>query len=377
MKRLIWTAAFALLMATKATTVQAEVKVGVILSSSGSAASLGVPARNVFSILPDTLGGEKVTYIILDDASDPTNAAKHAQALIDQGVDLIIGSQIVPATAAIAQVASAAGVAQIAPSPIPPPLFNNPWVFTVPQSMPLAMRPVVDHMKKTGLKTVAFIGFADPLGDLILNSYSKYADSLGIQTSAAERYNRTDTSVSAQVLKITAARPEAVVIGGTGSPGALPQIALAARRYQGQVYSNHGIINADFLRVGGAAVENTIAPTGPVMVAEQLPDSAPTKAAALTFLKAYEGKFGADSRNAFAAYYYDSYLIADSAVKRAKSTAKPGTPEFRKALRDAIASTQNLSGVHAVYTMKPGNVNVDDRSIVLVRVKQGKWELLK
>jgi branched-chain amino acid transport system substrate-binding protein len=372
-KRLLSIAAAATFLVSSA---HADVKVGVIFSGSGPAASLGIPAQNAVSLFPATLGGEPVTYVLRDDGSDPTTASRHAQELVDQGVDLIIGAQTVPATTAVAQVAATAMVPQIAPSPIAPSLLSSEWIIMVPQPMDLAMRPIVDHMKANGVKTVGYIGFADPLGDLIFNAYSKYAESLGITTVAAERYNRTDTSVSSQVLKVLAAKPDAVVIGGTGSPGALPQIALAARHYHGQVYQNLGVINADYLKVGGTAVNGTIAPTGPVMVAEQLTEANGSRAPALKFLQLYEGKFGTNSRNAFAAYYYDAYLLADDAVSRAKKVAQPGSREFRVALKDALATTKELIGVHAVYSMHPGNHNVDLRSIVLVKADNGQWTLL-
>ncbi|MDB5896950.1 MAG: extracellular ligand-binding receptor [Ramlibacter sp.] len=357
----------------------AQVKVGVVTGATGPGASLGIPYKNTFGVLPKTLGGQAVQYIIMDDATDPTNAVKHARKLISEDkVDLIIGSSSVPAATAMTDVAAELKTPQIALSPVGAAAAKNPWVFSIPQPATIMMGAVADHMKAHGVKTVAYIGFADAWGDLVLSGIKPHLDAAGIKLVADERYARLDTSVAGQVLKVIAARPDAVVVGGSGTPGALPNVVLSERGYKGAVYHNHGVINKDFLRVGGKNIEGAFAPTGPVMVAEQLPDSNPIKKAALDFTKAYEGTYGAGSRNAFAAYSYDAYLLADNAVSNAVKKAKPGTPEFRQALRDALEGTKNVVGTHGVYSMTAtDHAGVDNRAVVLVRVANGDWQLVK
>ena len=371
-------AASALLLAL-ALPVVAQVKVGVITGATGPGASIGIPDKNTFSVLPKTLGGQPVQYIIMDDATDPTNAVKLARKLIvEDKVDLVIGSGSVPASIAISTVSSELKTPQIALSPVGAEAAKNRWVFAVPQPASVMMSAVADHMKAHGVKSVAYIGFADSWGDLVLSGLKAQAESAGFKIVAEERYARLDTSVAGQVLKLLAVNPDAIVVGGSGTPGALPQLALAERGYKGRIYHNPGVINKDFLRVGGKSLEGAFAPTGPVIVAEQLPDSNPIKKVALEFTKAYEGMFGAGSRNAFSAYSYDAYLLADRAVTEAMKKAKPSTPEFHQALRDALEATRELVGAHAVYTMSPADhVGVDNRSRVLVRVENGEWKLVK
>ncbi len=357
----------------------AQVKVGIITGATGPGASLGIPYKNTFTVLPKTLGGESVQYIIMDDATDPTNAVKHARKLISEDkVDLIIGSSSVPAATSITDVSAELKTPQIALSPVGPAASKNPWVFTIPQPAAIMMGAVADHMKAHNVKNVAYIGFSDAWGDLVLNGLKTHADSAGIKIVAEERYGRNDTSVAGQILKIIATNPDAVVVGGSGTPGALPHVTLAERGYKGKVYHNHGVINKDFLRVGGKNIEGGFAPTGPVMVAEQLPDSNPTKKPSLDFTKAYEAAFGAGTRNAFAAYSYDAYLLANSAVAEAAKKAKAGTPEFRQALRDALERTKNVNGTHAVYNMSAtDHAGVDSRARVLVVIENGDWKLVK
>jgi branched-chain amino acid transport system substrate-binding protein len=367
------------LAAMAAMSVQAQVKVGIIVGATGPGASLGIPYKNTFSILPKMLGGESVQFIIMDDGTDPTNAVKHARKLISEDkVDLIIGSTSVPAATSITDISAELKTPQIALSPVGPAAAKNPWVFTIPQPAAIMMGAVADHMKANNVKNVAYIGFSDAWGDLVLNGLKTHADAAGIKIVGEERYGRNDTSVTGQILKILSTNPDAVVVGGSGTPGALPHVTLSERGYKGKVYHNHGVINKDFLRVGGKNIEGGFAPTGPVMVAEQLPDSNPTKKAALEFTKAYEGAFGAGTRNAFAAYSYDAYLLANSAVAEAAKKSKSGTPEFRQALRDALERTKNVNGTHAVYNMTAtDHAGVDLRARVLVVVENGDWKLVK
>lgn len=366
-------------LALSSATVLAEVKVGIIISGSGPLASLGIPFKNTFSLLPDTLGGESVKYILLDDSSDPTNSVKNAHKLVSEDkVDLIFGTNGLSSTTAIAPVAAENSTPVIALAPASPEVAKNPWVFTVPQPLPIMMSAVVEHMKSKGVKTVGYIGFSDSWGDVVLAGIKPDLEKNDIKLVADERYARNDTSAVGQALKIIAARPDAVLVGGSGTGGALGHVALVERGYKGQIYHNHAVINRDFLRIGGQHLEGAIVPTGPVMVAEQLPDSSPIKPVALKFVQSYEATFGANSRNAFAGYGQDAYILADNAVRQAATKAKPGTIEFRQAVRNALETNKEIVGTHGIYNMTPtDHAGVDQRSRVLVKIEKGDWQLMQ
>ena len=356
----------------------AEITIGVSVSTTGPGTSLGVPISNAFALLPKTIGDEPVRYVLLDDASDPTAGARIVGRLVGEDrADVIIGSSTVPVAIAQAGAASDARIALIALCPIPLDPAKQPFVFAVPQPVPLMIEALVEHMRASGLKNIAYIGFADPWGDLNLKAITASGGPAGINITTNERYNRNDTSVASQALKLLAANPDAVFVGGAGTPGALPHIALAERGFRKPVYNTHGVVNRDFIRVGGKAVEGAIAPTGPVVVAEQLPADHPLKQVGTDFVHRYETAFGTGSRNAFAAYAYDAAAIITAAASAARKRAKPGTPEFRQALRDGIEGVKELRGTHAVYTLSPTNhTGVDKRARVLVRVENGEWRLL-
>jgi branched-chain amino acid transport system substrate-binding protein len=364
-----------------ATAAQAQIKVGVTLSATGPAASLGIPEKNTFALMPTVIGGQKVEYIVLDDASDTTTAVKNTRKLISEDkVDVVIGSTITPNSLAMIDVAAEGETPMISMAAsariIEPMDAKRAWIFKTPQNDAQMATAVTQHMSDHGVKTAAFIGFSDAYGDGWWNEFSKIAELRKIKIVAAERYSRSDTSVTGQVLKIMSAHPDAILIAGSGTPAALPEVALAERGYKGQIYQTHGIANADFLRVGGKDVEGTILPVGPMLVAEQLPNDNPIKKVALNYIGKYEAAYGTGSRSTFGAHAWDAGLLLQHAIPIALKKAKPGTREFRAALRDALENTKELVADHGVFNMSPqDHLGFDQRARVMVKIEGGKWKL--
>jgi branched-chain amino acid transport system substrate-binding protein len=361
---------------------QAQVKIGITISLTGPAASLGIPQRNSIALLPNEVAGQKVEWIVLDDGSDTTKAVANARKLIDENtVDALIGSSTTPASMAMIDVAAEKKVPMISLAAsarlIEPMDPQRHWVFKTPQNDSLMADAIADHMAKNGVKTVGFIGFNDAYGDGWLTEATRAFKAKGIQIVATEKYARADTSVTGQVLKVIAAKPDAVLIAGAGTPAALPQKTLHERGYAGKYYQTHGIANADFLRVGGKDVEGTVLPAGPILVAAQLPDTNPIKPVALDYVHKYEAANGAGSVATFGAHAYDAAILLEKAIPVALKTAKPGTPEFRSALRDAIEGEKDVVLDHGVSSMSPTDHNgFDDRARVMVTIQNGGWKLL-
>lgn len=380
-KSLIALAGAALTLGTSLAAQAADITVGFVTSLSGPISSIGIPYDQGIKAGHahiSEIGGNKVKLVSLDDASDPSSAAKNARKLIEEEkVDIIIGTAGAPGSLAIAAVAREAKTPMIVIANANLPGEDGAWMVTVPQPAPLMVAAVVEHMKAKGIKSVGFIGFSDAWGDLVYGALTATAEPAGIKVTTNERYARSDSSVTAQALKVMASRPDAVITGGSGTPGALPYLALAERGYKGPIYGTHALINPDFVRVGGAAVEGLIAPTGPVVVSDQLPDSNPLKAVGKSFRDALAKSVPGANPNAFSAYAFDGWLIFADAAKRALAKAQPGTPEFRVALRDAVVTTKELVGTHAVYNFKPTErYGTDERSRVLVKLEKGAWKLM-
>ncbi|MFZ3118241.1 MAG: ABC transporter substrate-binding protein [Variovorax sp.] len=388
MKRLIRTltrcAVAAAALATFAAFVPAaqaaDLKVGLSVSLSGPNSSLGVPyAKGMQAALAykGEVNGRKIQLVVLDDGSDPTTAGRNARKLVDEEkVDVLMGTSGVPSAIAMAQVGRESKTALIGLTPIMLDPAENPWVMTVAQPTQLMIDAVVERMKRNGVKSVGYIGFSDAWGDLVYAALMKAVSAAGITVLGNERYARSDASVTGQVLKLLALKPEAVMTGGAGTPGALPFLALQERGFKGGVYGQHGLINPDFVRVVATAGQGALMPTGPVIVAEQLPADHPSKKIGLDFRAVFQKVNNAPTTDAFSAYSFDGWLIFADAAARAMAKAEPGTPEFRVALRDAIFSTKEVVGVHGVYSFKPGNLyGVDERARVIVKLDNGQWKL--
>jgi branched-chain amino acid transport system substrate-binding protein len=364
--------------------VQAQtIKVGVTVSATGPAASLGIPERNTFALMPRSIGGKPVEYLILDDASDTTTAVKNTRKLISEDkVDVIVGSTITPNSLAMIDIAAESEtpmIAMAASSRIVEPVdAKKRWVFKTPQNDQQMAVVIVSHMIGAGVKSVGFIGFADAYGEGWWNEFSRIAEARGLKVVASERYQRTDTSVTGQVLKIISARPDAVLIAGSGTPAALPQKALKERNFGGKIYQTHGVANNDFLRVCGKDCEGTFLPAGPVLVADQLPADHPVKKSASAYVAAYEAAHGKGSTSTFGAHAWDTGVLLQAAIPVALKKAQPGTKEFRATLRDALEGVKNAAGAHGIFNMTPSDhLGLDQRAAVMVQITDGSWKLVK
>jgi branched-chain amino acid transport system substrate-binding protein len=361
----------------------ADLTVGFVTSLSGPGASIGIPyEKGILAgyAYADKVGDQKIKLIRLDDASDPSAATRNARKLVqEEKVDVLVGTSGVPGTVAMAVVAAETKTPMISLTPASQPASpNGQWLISIPQPPPLMVAAVVEQMKKANVKKAAYIGFSDSWGDLVYDALMKNVSGGMIEVVTNERYARADTSVTGQTLKIIAARPDAVITGGSGTPGALPYLALAERGYKGGLYGTHALINPDFVRVGGQAVEGVIAPTGPVIVAEQLPDSNPIKKVSLEFRQAHEKANNAPTTDAFSAYSFDAWLVLLDSARRALAKAQRGTDAFHDAFKDAMLATKEIVGTHGVYNFKSGDFyGVDERSRVLVQLKNGKWHLIQ
>ena len=355
----------------------ADITIGVSVPLTGPASGLGIPVSNQIKLWPTSIGGEKVKVVLLDDATDPTNGTKNARRFVTEDkVDVIVGSVATPVAIPIAAVAAESETVQLALSPAELPPGKDKWTFRMPQSNTVMAHAIVGHMKKQGVKTVGFLGYTDAYGESWLRDFTAQADKVGIKVIATERFARADTSVTAQALKLVSANPDAMLVVASGSGAAMPHKAIVERDFKGKIYQTHAAASRDLMRVGGKDVEGAFVVSGPAVVAEQLPDSHPSKKVALAYVAQYEKANGAGSRNQFAAHAYDAFLVLDKAVPLALKKAKPGTKEFRAALRDALESMGRTVVSHGVlewskddhwgYTMETG---------VILKVVNGDWKV--
>jgi branched-chain amino acid transport system substrate-binding protein len=359
----------------------AQVKIGVVVSATGPAASLGIPEKNTIVMCPKSIGGKSVEYLVLDDATDTTNAVQATKKLIGESqVDAIIGTTTTPATLAMLDVIADGETPTISLASsiriIDPVDAKRAWMFKTPQTDVMMAGAILEHAAAAGVKTLGYVGFSDALGEAFFVEIEKAAAARGIPLVANERFAPKDTSVVGQALKLIAAKPDAVVIGASGTPAALPASTLTERGYKGRLYFNHGVANNDFLRVGGKDVEGAFVVSGPAVVAEQLAAGNPSKAVALDYVQSYEKAYGPASRNQFAAHGFDVAVLLQKAVPIALKSAKPGTPEFRVALRNALETMGRTVVSQGVLTYtKDDHWGFQPETGVMLKVVNGDWKV--
>jgi branched-chain amino acid transport system substrate-binding protein len=352
-----------------------EITVGISISTTGPGAALGVPERNALEFVPKEIGGVPLKVIVLDDGGDPTTATTNARRFVTESkADVIMGSSITPSTIAISNVANEAGIPHIGLAPFPITPERAKWSVDMPQPVPIMGKVLYEHMKSHNIKTVGYIGYSDSYGDLWFNDLKKQGEPMGLQIVDDERFARPDTSVAGQVLKLVAANPDAILVGASGTAAGLPQTELRDRGYKGLIYQTHGAASMDFIRIAGPAAEGVIMVSGPVMDPEDQADSALTKKPGLALNSAYEGKYGPNSRSQFAGHSYDAFQVLARVIPVALKTAKPGTPEFREAIRQAFLSEREIAATQGVYNFTDKDrYGLDDRSRILLTVKNGKY----
>ena len=355
----------------------ADITIGVSLPLTGPASGLGIPVNNQMKLWPATIAGEKVRLVVLDDATDPTNGVKNVKRFVtDDKVDVIIGSVATPVAIPMSAVATEAETVQLSLAPMQLPPGKDGWIFRMPQSNSVMAHAMVSLMKKQGIKTVGFLGYTDAYGESWLKEFTAEADKNGIKVIATERFARSDTSVTSQALKLVAANPDAMLVVASGSGAAMPHMAVVERGFKGKIYQTHAAASRDLMRVGGKDVEGAFVVSGPAVIAEQLPDSHPSKKIAIQYVQQYEKAYGAGSRNQFAAHGFDALLVLEKAAPLALAHAKPGTKEFRAALRNALETMGRTVVSHGVlnwtkddhwgYTLETG---------VMLKVANGDWKV--
>ena len=361
---------------------RADITLGAVLSLTGPAAGLGIPERNTIDLLPKTIAGQAVRWVVLDDASDTTAAVRAARKLIEEErVDAIIGPSATPTSLAVLEPAGSSGTPFVSlagsSSVIEPPEGNRRWAFKLIPSERVATVQIVDNMVKNGWKTLAHIGFANALGDGYIAALEAQARERGITSLLQVRYNPGDTSVTPQVLRVLAAKPDAVFVAASSTPATTPIIELRARGYTGPIYTVQGVAGPDAIRVGGKSLDGTMFSSVPVLVAEAIPSGNPLRGPAQAYVQAYEGKFGPGSRSLFGATLWDAFLLVSAAAPEALKQAQPGTPEFRLALRNAMEAQKGLPGTEAVFTLSPtDHSGAQADSQVMVEIRDGTYRIL-
>lgn len=360
----------------------AEIKIGLTICATGPGSALGQPQLKTGPALPTEVAGEKITYIFLDDETDASKGTQNARRLVlEQNVDAIVGSSVTPVTMPIIDIAAESKTPMVslaaATSIVQPMDEKRKWVFKVVPNDDIMAVAILKRIAKSGIKTLGYIGVSDGYGEGYYKELSRLTPELGLTLTNHEVYARSDMSTTGQALKTIVTHPDAVFIASAGTPAVLPQKELREKGYTGPIYQTHGVATDEFIKLGGADVEGAIFSGEAFTIADDLDPNDPFRRASDEFVNAYKAVNGVKP-NIFGAHLWDAISLIRRAIPGALKVAKPGTPEFRAALRDELESGKDVYLNNGLSNMSPTNHNgYDERSAFIIKVDGGKFRLVK
>ena len=366
---------------TAAAASQAQIKVGVIVSATGPAAALGMPQQKMASLFPTVVAGQEVKYIVMDDASDSNQAAKAARKLTSEdNVDVIVGPSVNATAFAVLEVAAETKTPMITMAPgsglTSPVDTKRQWVFKGVMDEKIMAEATIRVLAKMGVKSLGVMASSESYGESWVTALPIYAAEHGITVQKPERFGLADVAATGQTIRLISGKPDAVLIAGISTTAAMPHKALKERGYAGPIFQTYGSLNNEFLKVGGRDVEGTVmAASSKFLLLNELPDADPVKQRMVRVVKPYEAAFGRGSAVSYIMSLDDARQIAAYGIEKAvQEKKKPGTTEFRKAVRDAIENSKNLQLSQSSLSFSPTNhTNIDRDSVTLLTVKSGTW----
>jgi branched-chain amino acid transport system substrate-binding protein len=379
MMRVVTALLFALLLGPIPALAQDAYKVGAIFSITGPGSSLGIPERDTALMLEAEInarGGLKgpdgklhpLRLVIYDDASDETKAVLAAKKLVDEDrVTAIIGTTLSGTSLAILDTVQKAEVPLLscaAAAKIVEPAAERKWVFKTPQSDALIVGALVDYLKSKGLTKVGWLNVDYAFGQLGWIEFEKAAQKAGLTIAANEKFGQKDVDMTAQLTRVKAANPQAVIVWSIPPSASIATKNFADLGVKAPLLQSHGVGNKMFIQLAGPAANGVVFPAGKLLVAEHLGDTDPQKAVLLAYAKEFEAKYG--SRNTFGGHAWDAVQIV------ARAMEKGGADRAR--VRAAIEGIRNFVGITGVFDFSPSDHNgLDNRAVTMIQIVDGQW----
>jgi branched-chain amino acid transport system substrate-binding protein len=351
------------------------IKIGAVLSASGSAAFLGDPEAKTLKIYVEELNkkggvlGRQIELVLYDDGGDANKARTFATRLIeDDKVVAMVGGSTTGTTMAMIPVfedakvpfVSVAGAIEII-EPV------RSFVFKTPHTDKTACEKIFEDMKARSLTKIGMISGTDGFGKSMRTQCLRVVKDYGITIVADESYGATDSDMTPQLNKIkNTAGLQAVVNPGFGQGP-----AIVTRNY-GQLsiglplYQSHGVASKSFIDLAGPAAEGIRLPAPALLVADKLADADKQKAVVTAYKTSYEKAVG-QPVSTFGGYAFDGIQLVVEAIQKAKGT------EPQK-IRDALEATKGYVGVTGIYTMSAtDHLGLGTESFRMLEVRNGGW----
>lgn len=355
----------------------APYKIGVVLDITGPASPLGTPESDTIKMIETQINesgginGRPVDFIIEDNGSEETKCVMKVKKLVESDkVIAVLGPSTTGTTLAVAGICEKAKIPLIscaAGIKITEPV--KPYIFKTAQADKHAIAKALDYMTARGIRKAAFISDSNAFGASGLSQIESQAPDAGVSIARKEVFGGKDTDMTAQLTRIMASKPDAVVCWGT-NPG--PAIIARNMKQLGMkmpLIMSHGIANRKFIELAGDAANGVVFPAGRLVVANDIADSDLQKAELLEFADQFQGSYGREA-DSFGGYAWDAAKLVIRAIEK--------VGDDPTGIRDEIEKTRGFVGVSGVFNFSPSDHNgLSKDAFVMVEVKGGKWMLIK
>ena len=356
---------------------QKTYKIGGIFSVTGPASFLGDPEKKSMELAIEEINaaggvdGRMLEPVIYDTEGDPSKTVMAVGKLINRDrVTAIIGPSRTPTTLAVTPMIKRAELPFIscaAGNKIVEPV--KPWVFKTAQSDIQAVASIYEHIRQRDIQKVGIITVANSFGESGKEQLLAQAGDFGITVVSSQSFGASDTDMTAQLTKIRQEKPGAIICWGT-NPG--PAVVAKNAKQLGieiPLYQSHGVASPKFIELAGDAAEGIFLPTGKILVADLLADDDPQKQVLADYINAYESKYN-ETVSGFGGYAYDAVHLLARAME--------GTNGDKAEIRKNLETIKDHTGISGVFNFSKTDHNgLDPSAFVMVRIKDGKWELVE
>ncbi|MBJ6723946.1 ABC transporter substrate-binding protein [Geomesophilobacter sediminis] len=368
---------FVLLCCTSAAFAAAPIRIGGLFAVTGPASFLGEPEKNTLEMLVKQVNarggikGSKIELVVYDTGGDATKAVQLATKLIkNDKVVAIVGPSTTGETMAVIPVCEKEQIPLIscaAGIKITDPVKK--WVFKTPANDHVAAEKILIQAQKAKQKTLAIITVSDAFGASGREQLKQMAAKRGFKIVADEVYGPKDTDMTAQLTKIKAAKPDAIICWGTNPGPAVITRNIKQLGIKTPVYQSHGVASKKYIELATPeAAEGVMLPAGKLAVYHLLKKNDPQAKVLKEYADSYRRNYNVEP-STFGGYAYDGFALIAAAVK--------GGAQTPAAIRDGIEKNGKMVGVSGIFHMSAADHNgLDLSAFEMVQVRKGDWVIM-
>ncbi|THJ32133.1 ABC transporter substrate-binding protein [Lampropedia aestuarii] len=358
----------------------ADIKIGSAQALTGGAAQYGISIRNAQQLAVEQINaagginGNQLVLVVEDEQGKKEEAINVFKKLIFQDrVLMVFGPTLSNSAQAAFPIANAAKMPVFGTSTTADGLTTiGDYVFrnavTEADVLPVTVKAAV---KAAGVEKVAVLyGNDDVFTKSGYDNFKKTLDDQNITVTTTETFAKGDLDFKAQLTKIKASNPDAIVLSALMAEGGPVMVQARQIGLNVPIIGGNGMNSVKVFDLAEGASDNLWVGS-PWSADNQSPEN-------VQFIAAYTDKYNM-APDQFAAQAYDGIFIVAEALKNVPLTGK--VEADRTALRDALANVQH-TGATGEFSFrrvndksgKPAGFDANQQPIVSV-TRDGRYTI--